>query len=321
MTTALLLPVFALVVGTTAPVVLVRSHWPDRAPCLGIAAWFAVSLAVLLSMLLTGLAMVVATTAPMGSNLVDVLHACVQALRAGHPAPDGAVVGAAGALLAMTVLLRSGYCLADEVLVARRGRRRQLDGLALVARRDPSVGALVVDDATVAVYCLPRLAGRGGEVVLTTGALTALDDAQLVAVLAHEQAHLRGRHHLVLTLTAALARAFPVVPAFRAAQAELGRLVELHADDVASRGSDRITVATALVRLAEAAVPAPALGAGGPTAVARVRRLVAPAQPLGRTPLGLVAAAVASTVAFPLLLVSTLPVATDAWCLMDLALV
>ena len=45
------------------------------------------------------------------------------------------------------------------------------------------------------------------------------------AVLAHEQAHLRGRHHLVLAAGRILRRAFPWVPAFRWAYEEVTRLV------------------------------------------------------------------------------------------------
>ena len=52
------------------------------------------------------------------------------------------------------------------------------------------------------------------------------------------------------------------------------------ADDAATRTVDRLTLATALVRLAEGSTPAGALGAGGSTALLRVRRLADPAAPL-----------------------------------------
>ncbi len=57
-------------------------------------------------------------------------------------------------------------------------------------------------------------------------------------------------------------------------------LTEMVADDAATRIVDRMTVATALVRLAEGSTPAGALGAGGSTALMRVRRLADPTVPL-----------------------------------------
>ena len=63
----------------------------------------------------------------------------------------------------------------------------------------------LIDDEHPAVYCLP---GRR-RIVMTTGALRCLDARQLEAVLAHERAHLSGRHHLVLTFANALKDAFP----------------------------------------------------------------------------------------------------------------
>jgi endogenous inhibitor of DNA gyrase (YacG/DUF329 family) len=75
---------------------------------------------------------------------------------------------------------------------------------------------------------------------------------------------------------------FRSFPLFRWARAEVARLVELIADDAAARHCPRRAVASALVSLAGAGVPAAALGAGGPTVLARVNRMLTPAQPLGR---------------------------------------
>jgi Zn-dependent protease with chaperone function len=168
-------------------------------------------------------------------------------------------------------------------------------------REDAYGGALVIDHPAAAAYCLP---GRRHEVVFTTAALAALDREEVDAVLAHERAHLRGRHHLVLAVPSALARAFPPVPAFRDAARELARLVEMRADDVAAAGRGRVTVARAVVRLAEGSTPAAALGASGGNALARVRRLVAPVHPLGILRTSLTAAALTTVLAAPVLLVA-----------------
>ncbi|MFC5822454.1 hypothetical protein [Nonomuraea insulae] len=66
------------------------------------------------------------------------------------------------------------------------------------------------------------------------------------------------------------------------ARVEVARLVELLADDVAARRHQRIHIAAALVGLATGKVPAFALGAGGETALTRVRRMLHPQAPLSR---------------------------------------
>ena len=113
-------------------------------------------------------------------------------------------LGASAALLALLcwVLIAS----AGAVL---RDRRRHRALLSLLAHGDPKVpGALVVDYPAAAAYCVPGLRSR---IVISAGALDLLDQAELAAVLAHERAHLRERHDLVLLPFTALARALPLV--------------------------------------------------------------------------------------------------------------
>lgn len=143
--------------------------------------------------------------------------------------------------------------------------------------------------------------------------LGALDAEQRKAVLRHEQAHLRGQHHMVLGSADAMVRAFPGVPLFVVARTEMGRLVELVADDKAAAGeNNRLAVATALVRLAEAgSAPASALAAGGTATVVRVRRLAAPAAPLRRVRVALTVAAATTVLVLPVG-VATAPVVATA---------
>jgi hypothetical protein len=117
--------------------------------------------------------------------------------------------------------------------------------------------------------------------VLTTGAVKALDADELAAVIAHERAHLRERHHLAVAAAIGLARAFPRVPLFAGAADETARLVELRADDVAAGDTDQVSVAGALVALAGMRAPEAALAAAACGGTARVARLLAPATPVG----------------------------------------
>jgi beta-lactamase regulating signal transducer with metallopeptidase domain len=148
-------------------------------------------------------------------------------------------------------------------------------------------------------YCLP---GRAGTVVVTSAAVAALDDGELSAVMAHERAHLRGRHHLVLAVARAMARAVPVLPIFGWALTEQASLLEMIADDAAVRRSSRGTVARALVHLAERSVPVPALGAGDVAAVSRVNRLLVPLDPVGTVPRLVIAAWLLVQAAIPVAL-------------------
>jgi hypothetical protein len=119
--------------------------------------------------------------------------------------------------------------------------------------------------------------GRPAAIVLTSGALAVLDRAQLRAVLAHERAHLAGRHHLLISLSRGLATSFPGVPVFTRGTGEVARLTELCADDAATRRSGRPALVAALLAMGTgAAVPAPALAVTSGAVTARVHRLLDP---------------------------------------------
>ena len=138
--------------------------------------------------------------------------------------------------------------------------------------------------------------------VLTTGAVQALDPAQLAAVLAHERAHLAGRHHRLLAMARIGRQVLPFLPLMRDADAQVTRLVEMHADDAAKRASGPGPLATALVALATTASPAPALAAAATDTVQRIHRLLNPAQPLGQARLDLLRATAAALALTPVLL-------------------
>jgi hypothetical protein len=63
---------------------------------------------------------------------------------------------------------------------------------------------------------------------------------------------------------------------FAVAARQVAYLVEVAADDAAARRSPRLTVASALLAVASAGVPAGALGAGGSAAAQRIQRLIDP---------------------------------------------
>ena len=154
-------------------------------------------------------------------------------------------------------------------------RRNQHDHLALLARHDPSIGAVVVQHRQPAAYCLP---GRHGTVVVTSAAMERLDREQLAAVVAHEYAHLHGGHGLLLAVAESLSQAFPFVTSFAVAHDKIGVLAEMIADDAASKHGDPTVLAAALVQLAlrVPSMPTGTLAAGAVAAAERVRRLADP---------------------------------------------
>jgi Zn-dependent protease with chaperone function len=296
---------YAALLLTAGPGPLARARWPESAPRLAIAAWFALTGSAVASVLAGGLALMVPTVR-VSADLAGLLAACVMALRSQYAHPGGAALTGAGAVLALAVLARITWCTARALAQAAGARRRHRLQLSLVGSPDPLLGAVIVRHHEPAAYCLP---GPRTCIVLTTGAIKALDEGELRAVLAHERAHLRGRHHLLVNLAGALNVAFPRVPAFRIAREQVSRLAELRADDAASAAAHRLVVAGALLNLG-AGVPAAALGAGTADA-ARVRRLIDGPAAIGGTRAAGVTSAVAAVVLVPLLLLAG--PAASAW--------
>jgi len=125
-------------------------------------------------------------------------------------------------------------------------------------------------------YCVPAV--RQSRVVLSDGALRALAPDEVAAVLAHEEAHLRARHDLVLDTFTALHRAFPIAVRSNVPLDEARLLVELLADDAARRRTGAVPLARALVAMAAAPVPRFAMGVSYGTVV-RVSRLAEDVRP------------------------------------------
>jgi Zn-dependent protease with chaperone function len=259
-TAAVLLTAYAAAAGLLAPAAL-RRGWAAHSPRLAMSVWLVLPVSWTVAVVLA----VLAATAPSRLTWPGPQPGGSQVLPAG-PAPGGAAAAVTGLLLAAAVVLRTGWCLARELARSRRDRHEHAALVAATGRPCPELGVVVLDHDAPAAYCMP--CGRY-RLVVSAGALAALGTGQLHAVLAHERAHLRYRHHLMLAIAAALARAFPRVPLFAQAGPELGVLAEMAADDAAARRHGRDQLARAGTRPA-------ALAAGGPAAIARVQRLLAP---------------------------------------------
>ncbi|MGH3196477.1 MAG: M56 family metallopeptidase, partial [Streptosporangiaceae bacterium] len=265
MTGGVILAAYALAAGFGAPAALCRS-WARRSPRIATGLWLTLAASWLTAVPLAALTLLTPTSVTWqasGSRAAGTLSGT----------PGGTPVAAAGILLAAAVALRPSWHLARGLGRTRREHRAHAAFLAAAGRPDQALGAVILDDDAPAAYCLPR--GRH-QVVISSGALSRLSPGQLRAVLAHERAHLRGHHHLMLAIASALARAFPAIPLLARASAELAVLAEMTADAAAARRHDPADLAAALVTLAAAGSRTTALAAGGSATIARIQRLLAP---------------------------------------------
>jgi Zn-dependent protease with chaperone function len=274
---------FGALAAVGAPRLLARAQWPEREPVVALWVWQCVVAAVLLSFALAmTFSAAVAWQGVRGQLFAYAPGAVVDAYALGaytQWAAGTSLVLAGGGVWTAAMLVR-------EIRRAR-ARRRLRRGELLV--RSPllpgevsgSDRLVILEGERADAWWLP---GPAPQLAVTTGALRRLKGRQLDAVLAHEQGHARARHDWLLHCSAALAGGFPQVPVFAAFRDEMHRLVELAADDVASRRFGRLTIALALVELNEhrgVFGPCPTPGSQVPLRVDRLL-LAAPRLTAGR---------------------------------------
>ncbi|MFT4264141.1 MAG: M48 family metalloprotease [Nocardioides sp.] len=207
------------------------------------------------------------------------------------PVPLGA--GVAAVVVGTFLALRCVVALVD-MLRSYRQAVRALEGLTEVS------GLTIIEDESQMAYAVPG--HGGGRVVVSRGLLRRLSGPQRKALLAHEKAHLRHRHHWYAQVAILSAKANPLLAPLRDATL---LAIERWADQeaVTAVGNPAVVAeAIGVSALAMASGPATALGAAQSDVVARVRLLLSPPGPTKRfAPIGvgsLVAGCWASSLAF-----------------------
>jgi Zn-dependent protease with chaperone function len=177
-----------------------------------------------LALLVASAAAQVPVLAAMGDYSQPVLH---------RGAPTSAVTGAVAAFVLTAAAL--------AVAMTFRCRARALAESYRRAARLPDDGAVVVvPGPAIEAYALP---GSPGRIVVSGRLLQSLDEAGRAALLAHERAHLAGRHHLFATVAYLAAAANPVLlPLARAVDYTVERWADEHAARVT--GNRRLVAAT-----------------------------------------------------------------------------
>ena len=157
--------------------------------------------------------------------------------------PISAAAGAAAALALIAA--------AAAVAVMFRNRARALaESYRRAARLDADDGIVVVPGPAIEAYALP---GWPGRIVVSGCLLDRLDNGSRAALIAHEQAHLAGRHHLFAAAARLAAAANPLLlPVARAVEYTVERWADEHAAAVTG---DRRLVAETIGRVALLASP------------------------------------------------------------------
>lgn len=209
-------------------------------------------------------------------------QACQKRLAAANPFAGGTVDTGIPVvlLLALPALLAGALVVGLARECWRRDRASGRAARDVVARAVPrrvlGHDVMVLPDAHPVALSFPA---RHGGIVVSTGALAQLGVQELAAVLAHEQTHLRQRHHLISAVVSSLARHLRWVPLVAAVEAALPHYLEIAADHQARRCAGTPALVSALVLLGErrdsalSERPVGALHAAGPE---RIRHLVLP---------------------------------------------
>lgn len=224
------------------------------------------------------------------------VHAAIPLL-AGHVGVAGHQVGDALSLLPFLVLNLSALWVAVRIARGARTVRQLLSwstvgpgprGTVVLGSREVMLGA--------AGFVRPR-------VVVSAGALTALDDDELAAAIAHERGHIRRGHRFVAAFAESCGGVAGRLPGTRTIVAEIHRQIERDADAWAvGRAHDRVALAGAICKSALSQTASPALALlSGTGAADRVEELLRGPLPDGHPGertlrFGAVAGAVALTV-------------------------
>ncbi|MFE3142036.1 M56 family metallopeptidase [Streptomyces scopuliridis] len=293
---------YAALLGVAGDRWLTHAAWVTRSPRTALYVWHACAI--------TFLATVASVLVLTAHDVWE--HAVVWLFHADKPQVHALYGGSwyADEITNAATLLLIAAVVTMTVLTARRTRlsRREQNRHRLLANTLASYGpgllqrVRVLEDPVPAAFCIPG-SRKSARIVLTRGALTLLSAEQVSATVAHEQAHLRFRHHSMIVLADVVTAAVGWSGILRNYSAQVRRLAEMAADDHAATGHGHRTLATALLELCTVSGNAnvdvlPAMTGADPAE--RIRRLIAgKTSPTGRVLPALTVGAVAALLAVP----------------------
>lgn len=223
-----------------------------------------------------------------GSLLAAVsLELFVPVTRAYDPLSHVCALGVSGHSLGDAALALPAFVLAGSMIAALL----QLMYAARAVARLTTVGngpggSLLVADGELLVAAAGL---RHPRVLVSAGALLALDDDELEASLEHERGHIARRHRYVLVVSELARSLGRFVPGTRAAARELLFHLERDADRFALRRHSPTALASAICKAALHEPPRGVMALGGAGVVSRRVRQLLDTAPLPRPSLGVVA--------------------------------
>lgn len=265
---------------------LVRQSAPAlmRAPRAAVAALIGVLGLWMLAIAAVGplLALVLGSSAAVLPGRVgEVCQRCIEAASPFGIGPGTQTAVPSILLLAAPVVLGLGLAIyASRSHSRRRSSTRELcRNLKQSGRPQTFMGhqVTVVEDEHLVAFALPR---RCSGTVVSRATIETLTPEELEAVLAHEEAHLHQRHHVITSLVESITRPLRWAPLVRSVADAIPHYLEVAADNAARDRVGTAALASALLKLGQA----PQRPADAPESAAllhaagadRIRQLVAP---------------------------------------------
>ena len=180
---------------------------------------------------------------------------CQRCIAAATPFPSTGIV--ATVIPSAILIFLPALALAALIAVAvvrglRRGRATTATARDIAARaqRENHYGhqVLVTQDSHPSAFSLPQV--HGG-IVISGSLISALRTEELVAVLAHEQEHVRGHHHFIHAAIDVVVAPLRWLPLMAAVINAVPHYLEIAADDAARRSVGTPALASALLKLGE----------------------------------------------------------------------
>jgi Zn-dependent protease with chaperone function len=260
----------AVLVGWWSPRPLSRLTATGIGPGTAIVWWLLTAAGVTAGAIAGALLLVLPGHGP-AAAIMRVLHDCWSAVSHGSlPSLDPIAAAGTGTVL----LVAAGRLLLTSVRRRRRRNlmhRRHLEALRLSgATTSPPVPTLWLPEDEPIVY---SLGGRPALIVASTGLANRLSDRELLAVLAHERAHVRGRHHELTAVAEVSGRTLRFMPLMRELPGAVRLLVELAADRTAANQCGPEPLRSALRSIGAAVGPRRALAMSGGDIAIRLQRL------------------------------------------------
>lgn len=276
MTTGLWLLLYGAALAWLSPPLLRRLTKSGINPHMGAAAWLT-AIAMTLVAWITAVVLIGAAAID-GLTGTSAATVCLELFglseHGGLPGLSGSIaLTIAGVALFAIFLVRTSR----SVTQLRSRSREHADEVLLVGRRTTHPRVVIVEAQRSAAYCV---SGHPPAIVITSAAWSSLARTELAAVLAHEEAHIAGRHHQLLMTLRAMAATLPRLPLMQQSVSAVAHLLEMCADDAAARRHGVEPILGGLLAMAAPSptIPHEGLAVASTAVAARAVRLAWPAR-------------------------------------------